>query len=315
MQKPVAILLLNWNTPLYTSNCISSLLAVGDHSLFDIIIADNGSTDGSLQKLKSQFPQLTFLDNEYNLGFAEGNNRAINYSISQGYMYSLILNNDTETEEDLVKLLLQHLQEHPKAAAVQPAIYWLHDKTKLWNGNGCFNAVTGKIYARKIPAVHPVKYIRAKWLTGCCMLVRNSVLAKEGAFNKQFFLYYEDVELSFRLRAAGHELHYLPTATVYHEAGASGQLTSREKEGTLSPVIHYYVSRNHIWFLGRFGNPLFYPFMILFNAPYYLGLLCYFMLRGRRKKAKFLINGIKDGFFTSEKVIWPKLNRNTTIHP
>jgi len=315
MPKPVALILLNWNTPIHTANCIISLLANGDTSLFDIIVADNGSTDGSLQKLKTQFPDLIFLDNQHNLGFAEGNNKAIQYSIHKGYTHSLLLNNDTEAEEDLVQKLLKHLQDHPEAAAVQPAIYWLHDQTKLWNGAGRYHALTGKVYSNTKQNNPNKKYTSVQWLTGCCMLIRNSILDKGGAFNKQFFLYYEDVELSFRIRAEGHELHYLPSATLYHEAGASGQLPSREKEGTLSPVIHYYVSRNHIWFLRRFGNPYFYPLMALYNAPYYLGLLCYFIVRGRLKKAKFLIKGIKEGFFTPEKVIWPKINHNTTSKP
>jgi len=315
MPKPVALLLLNWNTPLYTANCISSLLIHADNSLFDIIVADNGSTDGSLQRLTAQFPQLIFLDNKENLGFAEGNNKAIQYSINQGYTYSLIMNNDTEVDNDLVTTLLNHLKEYPAAAAVQPAIYWMHDKKQIWNGAGCYNPFTGRVYAQKKNNAEKVPYVKAKWLTGCCMLVRNTVLKKEGIFNSQFFLYYEDVELSFRIRSAGHELHYLPKATLYHEAGASGQLSSKEKEGTLSPVIHYYVSRNHIWFLRKFGNPVFYPFMLLYNSPYYLGLFCYFIVRGRYKKAKFLITGIKEGFFTPKEVIWPKIKISNTLNP
>lgn len=318
MSKPVAILLLNWNTPEHTSNCIKSLLAHCNTSLFDLVIADNGSTDGSITKLQTQFPELIFLDNKENLGFAEGNNRAIQYSIDQGYEYSLILNNDTETDEDLVTALVHHLENNQQAAAVQPAIYWLHDKTALWNGEGCYQSFFGRIHsdcslpeenkiAETIKTTTSAVYTKAAWLTGCCMLVRNSVLKQTGYFNKQFFLYYEDVELSFRIRAAGHELHYLPGSKLYHEAGASGQLASREKEGTLSPVIHYYVSRNQIWFLRRFGKPVFYPFMFLYHAPYFLALLAYFLIRGRKKKAGYLFNGLKDGFFTSETVIWPKL--------
>ena len=315
MPKPIALLLLNWNTPVHTSNCISSLLAHCDTSLFDIIVADNGSTDDSLARLKSQFPTLTYLDNKENLGFAEGNNKAIQYSIRNGYTYSLIMNNDTEVEEDLVSGLFSHLQSYPKIAAVQPAIYWLHNKVKLWNGKGTFSPFTGNVNSNKTTPSSKDLHQKAAWLTGCCMLVRNTVLEQVGLFNSQFFLYYEDVELSLRIRKAGLDLHYLPQVKLYHEAGVSGQLSTNEKEGTLSPIIHYYVSRNHIWLLRRFGNPLFYPVMLLYNAPYYLGVLCYFLLRGRHKKAKFLINGIKEGFLTPEKVIWPKLKHSTAINP
>jgi GT2 family glycosyltransferase len=311
MQKPVALLLLNWNTPVHTSNCIASLQTYGDNNIYDIIVADNGSTDGSLEKLQAQFPDLIFIDNKKNLGFAEGNNRAIQYSISKGYVYSLIMNNDTAVDEDLVSGLLHHLKSHPEAAAAQPAIYWMHDKTRVWNGRGCYNALVGKVYSNKTTPAKSDTFSRVKWLTGCCMLVRNEVLEKIGYFNKQFFLYDEDVELSFRIRAAGYELHYLPQLSLYHEAGASGQLPTREKEGTLSPVIHYYVSRNRIWLLRKFGNPFFYPFMFLYYLFYYTGVLSYFLIRGRTKKAGFLFNGLKDGFFTPEEVIWPELNQAT----
>ncbi|SEA99116.1 glycosyltransferase family 2 protein [Pedobacter hartonius] len=306
MQKPVAVILLNWNTPVHTSNCISSLLRYGDTSTFDIIVADNGSTDGSLAKLQSQFPQLTFIDNKENLGFAEGNNRAIRYSISKGYTYSLIMNNDTEIDEDIIGGLILHLQHHPIAAAVQPSIYWMHDKTRIWNGKGGYNKLIGKVYSSKKTYAKTIEFRKASWLTGCCVLVRNEVLEKVGLFNKQFFLYDEDVELSFRIRSAGHELHYLPHLKIYHEAGASGQLATGEKEGTLSPVIHYYVSRNRIWFLRKFGDPLFYPAMLIYYLPYYLAVLSYFLIRGRKKKAGFLFNGLKDGFFTPGKVVWPE---------
>lgn len=288
------------------------MLAHSDTKLFDIIVADNGSTDGSLEKLRAQFPELIFLDNKENLGFAEGNNKAIRFSITHGYFYSLIINNDTEIDEDLVSGLLQHLEQHPEAAAVQPRINWLHDKTAIWNGAGGYNAVTGRVYTDKTVSGSLEPFKKAKWLTGCCMLVRNSVLKETGLFNSRFFLYYEDTELSFRIRAAGHELHYLPQLKLYHDAGASGQVSTQEKEGTLNPFIHYYVTRNHIWFLRKFGNPFFYPVMFLFYMPYYTGILGYFVLRNRKKKAGYLIKGIKDGFFTSEKVIWPKLKKDHT---
>lgn len=304
MSKPVALLLLNWNTPVHTASCIRSLLHHCNTALFDLIIADNGSTDGSLDRLRADFPELIYLDNRENLGYAEGNNRAIQYSISRGYTYSLVMNNDTEVSTDLVNGLYQHLEQHPEAGAAQPAIYWMHRRSSLWNGRGCYGQFSGRVYNRK--EISGTAFQQADWLTGCCMMVRNSILKQHGGFNRQFFLYYEDTELSFRIRAAGHELHYLPAESLYHEAGASGQLATKEKEGTLSPVIHYYVSRNHIWFLRRYGKPVFYPMMFLYHAPYYLALLGYFMLRGRRKKAHYLFSGLKDGFFTPETVIWPE---------
>ncbi|MDN3547619.1 glycosyltransferase family 2 protein [Mucilaginibacter aquaedulcis] len=310
MHKPVAVILVNWNTAEYTANCILSLKQYGDENLFDIIVADNGSTDGSLMQLQKQFPGLIFIDNQENLGFAEGNNRAIEYGIKAGYKYSLIINTDTLIDEDIITNLYNHLQQHPEAAAVQPAIYWMHDKTRIWNGDGKFNVLSGTTFNdNRLPAQQQkgTHYKTAEWLTGCCMLVSNAALNKAGLFNKQFFLYFEDVDLSFRLRNKGYQLHYLFSSKMYHEAGVSAK-SGVTKEGNLNPIIHYYVSRNHLWIIRGYGKPLFYPVNFIYNGVYYLALLSYLKLRGRNEKVKQLIKGLKDGLFTSKELIWPENN-------
>ncbi|RYY07513.1 MAG: glycosyltransferase family 2 protein [Sphingobacteriaceae bacterium] len=308
MYKPVALILLNWNTPAHTIHCITSLQKFCDQSLFDIIVADNGSTDGSLSLIQAQYPNLIYIDNKKNLGFAEGNNSGLDYAIKNGYTYSLVLNTDTEVDEDIVSKLSFHLDKHLEAAAVQPAIFWMHKRSIIWNGEGSFNKLLGKTFSDTKPAESsdPDQHKNAEWLTGCCMMIRNSALIKSGLFNKKFFLYFEDVELSFRLRNFGYQLHYLPPCKMYHEAGVSAKINAPKKEGFLSPVIHYYISRNHLWILRRYGKPLFYPINIIYNGGYYSALWLYFQLRGRKEKASFLLKGLKEGFFTPKSLIWPE---------
>lgn len=307
MLKQVAVILLNWNTPKYTAACIRSLKQYCDEALFDIIVADNGSADDSLALLKAQFGDVVFIDNKENLGFAEGNNRALRYSVDNGYTYSLLINTDTIVDEDIVTSLVHHLNKHDQAAAVQPAIYWMHNKNKIWNGAGAFNKVLGMIISKTgLPTAKELaSYKNVKWATGCCVLLRNSALQKSGLLNAKFFLYYEDVELSYRLRDNSYEVHYLPSVKMYHEAGVSAK-ASPEKEGNLSPIIHYYISRNHLWFLRKYGSPAFYPVYFIRNGCYYGALLIYFILRKRNKKAGSLLKGLKDGLFTPKDLIWPK---------
>lgn len=305
MSKPVAVILLNWNTPVHTANCIASLRQYCNQELYDIIVADNGSSDGSLVTLKKQFADVIFIDNGENIGFAEGNNRALIYSIKQGYNYSLVLNTDTIVDEDIVTKLSVHLNKYPGAAAVQPAIYWMHDKARIWNGEGSFNKLTGSVTSDTKVPVSNQAFTQVEWLTGCCMLIRNSALVKSGLFNKQFFLYYEDVDLSFRLREAGYDLHYLPSCKMYHEAGVSAKVAVPQKEGVLSPVIHYYTIRNHIWILRRYGKPIFYPIYTIYYGIYYATVLAYFKLRGRNQKAGYIIKGLKEGISTPKNLIWP----------
>lgn len=310
MTKLVAVILVNWNTPAHTATCISSLKSYCDEHLFDIIVADNGSTDNSLNLLQNQFPDLIYIDNKENLGFAEGNNRGLIYSIEQGYTYSMIINTDTEVDEDIASKLSSHLNNHPEAAAVQPCIFWMHKRNMVWNGKGSFNQVLGITSSdTKLPGQITLNtYKKAEWLTGCCMLIKNEALLKSGLFNKKFFLYFEDVELSFRFRANGYDLHYLPSCKLYHEAGVSAKISAPKKEGFLNPVIHYYISRNHLWILRKYGKPIFYPINIAYNTFYYAALFMYFKLRGRHEKAEYLVKGLKEGFFTPKNLIWPENN-------
>ncbi|HEY0895910.1 MAG TPA: glycosyltransferase family 2 protein [Sphingobacteriaceae bacterium] len=292
MTKPVAVILLNWNAHELTANCIRSLLKHSDTRLFDIIVADNGSADGSPDKLREQFPDLHYIDNNANLGFAGGNNAALRYSIGAGYEFSLIINNDTVAEEDIVTPLVKHLRGHTNVAAVQPLIRFLGQKDKIWNGGSGFNDVFGYAYS----ATGAPEPREVEWVTGCCFLVRNEVLQKTGLFNEGYFLYYEDTDLSFRIREKGYKLHFLPSATLYHEAGASGK-TSSNGEGTLNPLIHYYTSRNRIWFLRQHSQRRFAPFICGYQLFYFSSVLFYFILRRRHRKARQLLRGISDGLF------------------
>jgi hypothetical protein len=180
----------------------------------------------------------------------------------------------------------------------------MHDKAKIWNGEGSFNTLLGiTSSSTKLPKKSDT-FKKVEWVTGCCMMLRNSTLSINGLFNERFFLYYEDVELSFRLREIGYELHYLPSCKMYHEASVSASV--EKEEGILSPIIHYYVSRNHIWFVRRYGKKLFYPINIIYNGGYYALMLLYFIVRRRKVKFAYLVKGIKEGVFTPKNVIWPE---------
>jgi hypothetical protein len=99
---------------------------------------------------------------------------------------------------------------------------------------------------------------------------------------------------------------------MYHEAGVSAKTEVKKKEGFVTPVIHYYISRNRIWFLRKYGNKICYPVYIISSGFYYSSLLIYFKLRGRNEKARYLIKGLKDGLFTPKNLIWPVNNNIST---
>lgn len=300
MPKQIALILLNWNTKIHTESCINSLYRFADQNLFDVILADNGSTDGSLAYLQSKFPNIIYLDNKENLGFAEGNNRALDLSINKGYHFSMLLNTDTIIENDVIKELYEFLINNEQAGAVQPAIYFLHQKDKLWNGELKFNSLLGLTYSKKKLPASPKE---VEWITGCCFLIRNRVLINTGNFNAAYFLYYEDVELSFRIRSKGHHLYILPQSKIYHEAGVSGKIPNNNSEGILSPIVHYYLIRNRIWFIRKYGKKTFLIFNIIYVSLNSFMLLMYFLFKNKKMKSRYLLQGLKDGYSISKKLI------------
>lgn len=299
MHKSVAVIIVNYNTPVHTANCVNSFITYCDQSLFDIIVVDNGSTDNSCQTLTDKFPDVFFIDNKLNLGFAEGNNIALAYSISNSYEYSLLANSDTLVKENIITALKTHLDLNSHVAAVQPAIYWMHERNKLWNGPGYFNKITGNTLSKTSDEYKSVNgFLKVDWFTGCCVLLRNEVLREIGGFNKQYFLYYEDADLSFRMRSNQYDLHYTTTAKIYHEAGISSKKAG--PEGFLNPITHYYIARNHLWFIRTHGNNLLRPINMLYNLGYYLALWLYFKAKKKTRKASFVLNGIRDGLFIQQ---------------
>jgi hypothetical protein len=126
-------------------------------------------------------------------------------------------------------------------------------------------------------------------------MVKNEVLKKVGLLYEAFFIYYEDVDLSFRIKNAGYDLGYTPASVIYHIAGMSHKSSKKTAEGYVSPKVHYLNARNHIWLLKKYTNPLHAPTVILYQSIYYLTVTGYFIIRGRWQKIKALYKGIGEG--------------------
>ncbi len=223
MNKKAAIIIVNWNSYNYTFQCINSINQTNNLE-FDIIVVDSHSEDGSGIQLKETFNDIIFIQSEKNTGFTGGNNLGIKYAIDHGYEYSFILNNDTIVSKDFLLPLIEYMDTHPDTGMVQPKIYFNHDRSLLWNGGSYYNNFLGLTYTSNyifsfFKNINKIKEV--DWVTGCAFLARNSVLKEAGYFDEKFFMYYEDVDLSFRIKKAGYKLIYHPGTIIYHEAGAS----------------------------------------------------------------------------------------------
>lgn len=225
--KSVAVIILNWNGEKLLREFLPSVVANTDTSIADVIVADNGSTDGSRELLRKDFPQVKLLEFDENLGFAGGYNRALRET---GYRYTLLLNSDVETPAGWLTPLHDFMEAHPDAAACQPKIlsYKQKGKFEYAGAAGGFIDRNGYPYCRGriFDTVEddngqydtPVEVF---WATGAALMVRTDLYEKAGGLDERFFAHMEEIDLCWRLLLMGHTLWCVPASHVYHLGGGS----------------------------------------------------------------------------------------------
>jgi GT2 family glycosyltransferase len=256
MTARVTAIVLNWCKESDTAACLESLAATHYDGL-RVLLVDNGSPDGSGERLHARFPDVDFLQTGSNLGYAGGNNRGIRRALDAGSDYLLILNNDTVVDADCVDALVR-ASEDTGAPVVAPLIVYFDEPDRIWYGGGAFsrtralgrhvneNELVGSRQRRR-----PTTFV-----CGCCFLVRADIARLCGGFDESFFAYVEDVELSLRLVEAGIDMVYEPSALVLHRVArrASGtpfQIRQRDRNRRRLVRLHYDVLsriRFAMWF-------------------------------------------------------------------
>jgi N-acetylglucosaminyl-diphospho-decaprenol L-rhamnosyltransferase len=228
----LSIIILCWNDLKVISDCLRSIYATTLKTEFEIIVSDNGSTDGSIEHIRQNFPQVRLIENGRNLRFAKGNNVGIEASVGE---YVLILNPDTIMHEGTLDDMVAYADGHPKAGAFgckilspdgsnQGGIRPLPSIRSEW----CL-ALGLRPLARISDFFHPGEYEGWKgdtertvgWIAGCFILIRGELLKRLGGFDAQFFYYYEDTDLCRRVWEAGHTILYNPKCSFIHLGGQS----------------------------------------------------------------------------------------------
>ena len=299
----VGIALLNWNQYADTAQCLASLR----ESIFRpavILVFDNGSEDGSAERLKTDFPEIKLVLGDKNFGFSEGNNRAAKILLDAGMDYVWVLNNDTKVEPDCLGRLVRVLEDDHSIGAASAKIWFMDESRPICYAGGTFNRWTFNTEFRGLRERDVGQYDDAKdteILSGCCMLIRAEVLRKIGLFNRAFFAYAEDIDWSVRARVAGVRQRYEPRAVLWHKMyGASVRKPSQGIPKS-SPHTEFLLARNRFilvrlhtkpWSVRR-GFALAYHIFIR-RLPRAAGLL---LLRGRRAVARGLLKGLWAGLW------------------
>lgn len=217
----VYVVVLNWNGKDFVEKCLDSLQKQTYKA--EVILIDNGSTDGSVELIKSKYPKIHLVEESKNHGFAGGVNIGIKYAIKNGADAVALFNNDAVADKNWLKELQKVLADNKEVAAVTPKL--LSENGERIDSTGDFYSIWGLTIARQRDEPANTAVGRQEEVFGACggaSLYRISALKDAGLFDEKFFAYYEDTELSFRLQLRGWKIMYCPTALATHATGSTG---------------------------------------------------------------------------------------------
>lgn len=261
--KSLYAIVLNFNGFENTSSCIKSMMKcrIPQGFEFKIVIVDNASRDGSGEKLKKEFPKAVTFLNDSNLGYSGGNNIGIEYALLQKASYILVINNDTVLTRNAIYEMIVGMRQG-KFDAVCPKIYFekgfeyhkdnyrKEDLGKVfWYAGGEMDWKNVIGYHTGVDQVDRGQYDKSTstdFITGACFLSKGEVFRRVGLFNENYFLYYEDADLSVRIKSLDYKIGFIPGSIIFHKnAGSTG--------GSGSSLQDYFITRNRLMFGMRYA--------------------------------------------------------------
>ncbi len=277
----LAIVLVNYNHARLTIECINSIVESEQYDNYEIIVVDNNSPDGSANELKKR-DDIRLICAKDNRGFAAGSNIGIRYAMNNGYDAVLLLNNDTIIDSHMLSKLIS---QYDGSTVLSPVMFYSDEPNKIWYAGGHIDRIRARAVHERIGKK---TYKCRDWdktidfLTGCCMLIPISIIRRVGLFDEDFFMYYEDVDYSLKLKQLGVNMKCIPSAHLWHKVGASS--------GKKSAMNAYYDTRNRLYVIQK------YRFGILAYVYFYSGrwlriVLSWIMHDGM---AKHIAKGMRD---------------------
>lgn len=225
--KKVSIIILNWNGSKLLRKYLPSVVKYTDGDIADVIVADNGSTDESLQILREEFPTLRVIAFDQNHGFAKGYNLAISHIDTP---YCLLLNDDVRVTEHWLEPMLEYMEAHPEVGAMQPKLLSDRCQQSFEYAGACggfldrfgYPFCRGRIFdTTENDHGQYDDVARIMWATGACLMMRTDVYSKAGGLDELFFAHMEEIDLCWRVRNLGYDIVCLPQSKVYHYGGGS----------------------------------------------------------------------------------------------
>ena len=225
--KKVSVVILNWNGLKLMKEFLPSVREFTDLSIADVVIADNGSEDDSLDYVKSNFPEFKVFAMKENHGFAEGYNIAIENIDTE---YSVLLNSDVRVTKNWLEPLVAYADENIDVAAIQPKILSLREPGKFEHAGACggfldkygYPFCRGRIFDTLEKDNNQYDTIEdVFWASGACFFTRTELYKKAGGLDRNFFAHMEEIDLCWRYHLLGFRIVCVPQSAVYHLGGAT----------------------------------------------------------------------------------------------
>jgi len=231
----MAVAIVSFNTREVLRSCLISVLAAGAS---EVVVADNGSTDGTVQMLRAEFPSIVVHEDPSNPGYGSAANAAIARCRSE---YVLLLNSDTVLPRGALESLTRYLDENPRVAIVGPRLrnpdgtlqrssHQFPTPYVVLLNYSFMGPLVGRLPLARI-GYHVATFPhdrarRVDWVVGAALGIRKSAFDAVGGFNRDFFMYFEEVDLAYRLRQSGWDTHFAPVTDILHIGGASTRAIS-----------------------------------------------------------------------------------------
>ena len=259
-ERRVAAIVLNYNGRDLTLQTIESLLGLS-YPRLDIVVVDNGSTDGSHQAVSETFPEVIGLRVEVNRGISVGLNLGIGYALENGYDYVLILNNDIEVEPHMLDEMLRVAESDPSIGCVGPKTYYYEDRQRLWSAGGVIRfkeSVTRERGMGKLDRGQYDEDAEVDYVNGCAMLVSAAVMRAVGLWDPIYHVSVEDADWCLRMKRLGYRCFYAHRARLWHMVSPTtgGYRASRT----------FHTGRSTAIFVRRHARPLQRITFLLFFA-------------------------------------------------
>jgi GT2 family glycosyltransferase len=228
--ESIYVVVLAWNHFEDTRECLQSILASEEVKL-KVIVVDNGSTDGTKERLGCEFPQVHIICSARNLGVSGGYNLGIEQAMRSGADYILIANNDISVHPCMVPNLYTQMSQKPSMGIAMPKIFHYYgDRNRIWAIGGYWRPFPPTVKMLAYNAPDKAEYQIARpidYAPSCCYLIRRSVVEKIGLFDARYFFYFDDWDYSARVTRAGFSIWFIPDAVMWHKVSLSTQKGDR----------------------------------------------------------------------------------------